>query len=183
MLQNRFLRTSLCKVILISILINSSGFVLVYKGLEILFKSLNKIELSFGGDSASYKPLSLSANEIAGNRFERENLHEFILDGKIYDFKSETTANDTTTFLCKLDINENILNEFLVNMVKEENQAKTIAAKILQTTHTIPLITTITPFFKTVPELRFCSRIIPSVESVLEGYKTVPDQPPTSALS
>ncbi len=181
--RNSSLHSSLCKLILLSIIVNSSGFVLVYKGLEIIYKSLNQVELTFWGDGANYKPLFLSDKELLSSRFERINTREFKLDGKMYDFTCETRDNDTTCFICKLDINENILDEFLTNMVKEENHAKSRTVKILSNTQTISLITITAPFFKSTPQLHFCANATLFEENVLEGFSSIPKQPPTLLLS
>ncbi len=168
------------------LILNSSGFVLVYYGMKRAYKSENKriIENKSVYDSELITEIILLKEDIRNSvNFEFIEENEFKYFGKMYDIIKTEDLNDKIKFICFCDEKENLLdnafNLFFDNNVLN-GKSKSAHSNIVKLI--IDKADLNSPFFIPYTHDKEIVNFISELK-LLENYSEIPYPPPKSELS
>lgn len=124
MKKNIYLKNFLSAIIISILLLNSSGYILLYFSSTHFVKKYVIKKLLNSELDKEIILLSISKKDIEENKVSFKWIHsrEFRFNGKMYDIKKNLSDADSLRFLCYYDDKENLLEELFHNFSKSENE-------------------------------------------------------------
>lgn len=124
MQKNINLKNFLSVIIISILLLNSSGYILLYISSTHFVKNYVIKKLLNSELDKEIILFSISKSDIEENKVSFKWIHsgEFRFNGKMYDIKKNLSDADSLRFLCYYDDKENLLEDLLYRYSKSENE-------------------------------------------------------------